>query len=121
MQFTDSNVRKSAESYPYLDRFLTVDARDVMTTIRRRHQNTCSWLLDEQSVVDWLAGSTSNIFWLRGYPGLGKSVFARYLVETLSKADDQATDWALLTPFWSTSSARIAIVARRLSATLYRR
>ena len=73
------------EPYAYVDRFYTVGYQDIMAKVPKRHPKTCAWLFDETSVKQWLDGTGPNVFWLRGYPGLGKSVFAKYLVETLAE------------------------------------
>ncbi|KAH6893443.1 ankyrin repeat-containing domain protein [Thelonectria olida] len=75
--------RRSNEPYTYLNRFFTVDYHAFLSNVSQRHPNTCAWLMDANPVSTWLSGTGPNILWLRGYPGLGKSVLARYLVEEL--------------------------------------
>jgi ankyrin repeat protein len=53
-----------------------------MSKISERYENTCVWLLENEDFKSWSLGKGSNIFWLHGYPGLGKSVFAKFLVQS---------------------------------------
>ncbi|KAJ5692301.1 hypothetical protein N7462_001724 [Penicillium macrosclerotiorum] len=62
-----------------------LDYKSFLFRVPKRHQNTCSWVIDNPSFLEWRDGKTSNAFWLHGYPGLGKSVVAKFVLETLSE------------------------------------
>jgi len=67
--------------------FFTVDYQAILSQIPKRFPNTCSWILEADVFKRWARGEGSSVFWLRGYPGLGKSVIAKYLVEEVLGAD----------------------------------
>ncbi|KAL6820027.1 ankyrin repeat-containing domain protein [Trichoderma camerunense] len=82
---TDAREENERERYTYLNRFFTINYEDIIQSIPKRHPNTCEWLLDNKVFQDWLSGTGHHVMWLHGYPGMGKSVIARYLVEALEE------------------------------------
>lgn len=68
--------------------FFMVDYQAILSQIPKRYPNTCSWILEADAFKRWARGEGSSVLWLRGYPGLGKSVIAKYLVEEVL-----GTDW----------------------------
>ena len=55
-----------------------------------RHENTCGWLLENETVENWRSGSDSRFLWLYGIPGAGKTVLLSSIIEdvkSLCKAD----------------------------------
>ncbi|KAL3298221.1 phosphorylase superfamily protein, partial [Colletotrichum asianum] len=86
---TEQHPRENGESveldftYTYLDRFKPFDYCESLHQVPESHRDTCKWLWNEDSVKLWLSNAGSDVFWLHGYPGRGKSVFARFLVENL--------------------------------------
>lgn len=54
-----------------------------LLTIPIREPGTCEWLLSHPSFLEWRSSSSSEILWLRGYPGVGKSVLAKYLITSV--------------------------------------
>jgi ankyrin repeat protein len=52
------------------------------------HPGSCSWLLENEKFSDWLTSSGSGAFWLHGHPGRGKTVLARFIIETLKNIPD---------------------------------
>lgn len=71
-----------------------VDYHAILSQIPTRFPGTCSWILETDNFKRWARGEGSSCFWLCGYPGLGKSVIAKYLVEEVLGAD------------WASSSTR---------------
>lgn len=56
------------------------DERQI-DNIENSSSNTCTWILEKQSFQEWRDDMNSSILFLRGGPGLGKSVLAKYLVQ----------------------------------------
>ncbi|KAF2220091.1 hypothetical protein BDZ85DRAFT_284530 [Elsinoe ampelina] len=48
---------------------------------RHRHPSTCQWVLENDKFRSWLHGSSSSLLWITARSGVGKSVFARSLVD----------------------------------------
>jgi Cdc6-like AAA superfamily ATPase len=55
----------------------------------KRHENSCTWLLDDERYKVWGEKDNRPILWISGAPGCGKSVMASYLCKEIlpSKAD----------------------------------
>ena len=47
--------------------------------------NTCTWILENASFRNWKDEDTDSILFVRGGPGVGKSVLAKYLVHEIQK------------------------------------
>lgn len=60
---------------------LTVDYNTILYQIPKRFPGTCSWILETGVFKCWARGHRPSILWLRGDPGVGKSVIAKYLVQ----------------------------------------
>jgi ankyrin repeat protein len=58
-----------------------VDYEAGLTKVISRYENTCQWLLENDQFQTWASGG-STIFWLSGYPGQGKSVLAKFVVQS---------------------------------------
>jgi len=81
-------VNREPEPYEHIDDFFIFDYRSVLDQVPKRFPNSCSWILGADEFSRWSMREGSNVFWLHGYPGQGKSVIARYLVEeVLPNAD----------------------------------
>ncbi|KAI5839052.1 ankyrin repeat-containing domain protein [Morchella snyderi] len=50
----------------------------------RRHMDTGNWLVDSPQFKDWENSKESSLLWCYGTPGVGKSVLASLVLETLS-------------------------------------
>jgi Cdc6-like AAA superfamily ATPase len=64
-----------------------VDYQASLTSISNRYENTCQWLLENETFQNWSTGTGSHIFWLHGYPGQGKSVIAKFVVQSSTKGE----------------------------------
>jgi Cdc6-like AAA superfamily ATPase len=51
--------------------------------LRKRHENTCNWLLTDQRYTRWLENDKHTILWIHGGPGCGKSVISSFLTKAL--------------------------------------
>jgi ankyrin repeat protein len=51
------------------------------------HRGTCSWIFENSAFLRWIEDPLPSLFWLHGLPGRGKTVLARYIVETLKTND----------------------------------
>lgn len=84
---SENQRRIGDEPYKYLHMFFMVDYQAILSQVPKRFPNTCSWILEADAFRRWARGEGSSVLWLRGYPGLGKSVIAKYLVEEVLGAD----------------------------------
>ena len=75
------------EAYDQLYMFFVVDYQAILSQIPKRSPNTCSWVLETNAFKNWARGEYSSVLRLCGYPGLGKSVISKYLVEEGFGAD----------------------------------
>ncbi|KAJ5984429.1 hypothetical protein N7481_006528 [Penicillium waksmanii] len=51
--------------------------------IRRRHKDTCQWVLGLEKYRSWMS-NTSGLLWIKGKPGTGKSTLMAFLHEQLN-------------------------------------
>ncbi|KAK4207908.1 hypothetical protein QBC37DRAFT_264704, partial [Rhypophila decipiens] len=70
-----------SEPYQHIDKYDVFDYRSVLERVQRRFPESCSWILESEAFTKWTRADPSHSFWLRGDPGQGKSVIARYFVE----------------------------------------
>jgi ankyrin repeat protein len=61
-------------------RFKQIDARQK--TIKRAHDETCKWLLNNSQYLNWIDSTKLNehhgFLWIRGKPGAGKSTLMKF-------------------------------------------
>ncbi|KAK4108082.1 hypothetical protein N656DRAFT_452244 [Canariomyces notabilis] len=69
------------EPYDHVDDFFLFDYRSIVDHVPQRFPDSCSWILQEAAFLQWSRRNGGGLFWLHGYPGQGKSVLAKYLVE----------------------------------------
>jgi hypothetical protein len=50
----------------------------------RRHENTCTWILDDQRYRTWNEKDGLAILWISGGPGFGKSVLSSFLTQEIT-------------------------------------
>ncbi|KAH8144849.1 uncharacterized protein LAJ45_11119 [Morchella importuna] len=50
----------------------------------RRHGDTGNWLIDSSKFKDWEDSKESSLLWCYGTPGVGKSILASLVLETIS-------------------------------------
>jgi Cdc6-like AAA superfamily ATPase len=51
----------------------------------RRHENTCTWVLDDRRYKAWAEKDSPNILWISGGPGCGKSVLSSFLTKNVTR------------------------------------
>jgi ankyrin repeat domain-containing protein 50 len=56
-----------------------------------RIQGTCEWFTAYKLFQDWQKSNTSRILWVSADPGCGKSVLAKYLVDSVLEATESRT------------------------------
>ncbi|RVD85413.1 uncharacterized protein DFL_003736 [Arthrobotrys flagrans] len=56
-----------------------------------RVPGTCEWFTNHQTFQDWKASPTSKMLWVSADPGSGKSVLAKYLVDSILPTTESRT------------------------------
>ncbi|KAF8544651.1 hypothetical protein BDD12DRAFT_906355 [Trichophaea hybrida] len=51
----------------------------------RRHENTCTWILDDRHYRTWAKKDNQAILWIFGDPGCGKSVLSSFLTKKITQ------------------------------------
>jgi hypothetical protein len=51
----------------------------------RRHENTCTWILDDLHYRKWAENDGQAILWISGDPGCGKSVLSSFLTTEITR------------------------------------
>lgn len=54
-----------------------------LASVPTRVPGTCEWVASHASFQNWQSTSESDMLWLRGNPGVGKTVLAKYLIESV--------------------------------------
>ncbi|KAF8539827.1 hypothetical protein BDD12DRAFT_909826 [Trichophaea hybrida] len=63
----------------------------------RRHENTCTWILDDQRYRLWAEKDGQAILWISGDPGCGKSILSSFLTKDITRG---ITNQACMTYFF---------------------
>lgn len=66
-----------------MEAFTITDYFFHLSSVPTRVLGTCEWVAAHPSFQNWLSTSESDMLWLRGYPGVGKTVLAKYLIESV--------------------------------------
>ncbi|KAF8531694.1 hypothetical protein BDD12DRAFT_914648, partial [Trichophaea hybrida] len=53
----------------------------------RRHENTCTWILDDHRFRSWAKKDGQAILWISGDPGCGKSVLSSFLTKVITNGE----------------------------------
>ena len=75
-------ILKSLDKSPYRDR------KDLNPV---RIQGTCEWFAAHELFQDWQESKSSRMLWVSANPGCGKSVLARYLVDSVLPTTESRT------------------------------
>jgi hypothetical protein len=51
----------------------------------RRHENTCTWILDDQRYRACVEKDGNAVLWISGDPGCGKSVLSSFLTKEVCR------------------------------------
>ncbi|TVY39476.1 Vegetative incompatibility protein HET-E-1 [Lachnellula subtilissima] len=54
-------------------------------------KGTCQWLLQHNNYINWRDSQNSSLLWVSAYPGCGKSVLSKYLVDKELRATRSRT------------------------------
>lgn len=65
----------------------TSNAAEYKSTLPRRVEGTCQWILSNAQYRDWNLQKETTLLWISGYPGSGKTILSAYLLEYLSTGD----------------------------------
>ncbi|KAF8535741.1 hypothetical protein BDD12DRAFT_891916 [Trichophaea hybrida] len=80
------NLQKSQE---YIDCRKSLKPSDYKSyrndLLLRRHENTCTWILDDQRYRTWNEKDGQAILWISGGPGFGKSVLSSFLTKEIPR------------------------------------
>src|SRR5450432_3430548 len=83
-------------------RGLKVDP-DTMSNVKdqkdTRLGDTCEWIRQTQPYKDWKEGSDSQVLVITAPPGHGKSVLAKYVLETFQRTVTPTGDFVVLDYF----------------------
>ncbi|KAK0110163.1 hypothetical protein ONS95_002814 [Cadophora gregata] len=84
---------------------------------QRRHDETCSWVLNHPELKSWMGSTAENQFvWLSGKPGAGKSVMSSSIVSKLLESQSVDT----LYYFCSSKDDSCNLILRSLAMQLLR-
>jgi hypothetical protein len=72
---------------------------DVRDQKAARFEDTCKWILDRQAYKEWKEGSGAKVLVVTAPPGRGKSVLAKYLLQTFTRTANQAGIFIILDYF----------------------
>lgn len=97
-----SNTILEYERQQIFLRGLKVDP-DTISNVKdqkdNRFEDTCEWIFNKPSYKDWKEGSGSKILVITAPPGQGKSVLAKYLLETFERSVTESGDFVVLDYF----------------------
>ena len=88
------------QTYLHTLLFPQIDAR--LLNIKRAHDQTCMWLLDQTQYKDWLdpekIQNHHGFLWVKGKPGAGKSTMMKY---ALARAKQAMTSSVIISFFFN--------------------
>ncbi|ROT42927.1 hypothetical protein SODALDRAFT_26809 [Sodiomyces alkalinus F11] len=61
-----------------------VDNESQRLEVEKAVPGTCEWFIEHPKFAAWLAETSASMLWVTANPGCGKSVLARFLIDTLS-------------------------------------
>jgi ankyrin repeat domain-containing protein 50 len=74
---------QKAKKLQLLKKLYTSFYRDRKDRNPKRLDGTCEWFINHPLFRNWQKSKTSSLFWVSADPGCGKSVLAKYLVDTM--------------------------------------
>jgi ankyrin repeat protein len=80
------DVIPAGQPYPYTEALYTFDYEAFVDQLTDPYSGTCTWISGTAAFKAWVAGTQSRVYWIHGPPGLGKSVIAKYLLQTVIKS-----------------------------------
>ena len=76
-------LAKKAKESKFLKGLYTSPYNDRKDRNPERVEGTCEWFTNHQRFRNWQESETSSLLWVSADPGCGKSVLAKYLVDTV--------------------------------------
>ena len=89
-----------AEAAPYLQQLYCVDYEGVFLKVSNPYVGTCFWLTENPTFVEWKKSERSSLCWLYGFPGYGKTVLAKSVVQSLTTAGNSNSRSPLVVHFF---------------------
>ena len=74
---------QKAKKLQLLKKLYTSSYRDRKDRNPKRLDGTCEWFINHPLFRNWQESKTSSLLWVSADPGCGKSVLAKYLVDTM--------------------------------------
>lgn len=89
-------VTKSGSALKDIERhcialFNSCDIADYKSTIPRRVEGTCQWVLTNPQYLYWVSETKASLLWISGYPGSGKTILSAFLSENLGQTGSSAS------------------------------
>ncbi|KAI0543740.1 hypothetical protein F4679DRAFT_592288 [Xylaria curta] len=60
---------------------------DYEVQLDLRHENTCTWILEDRRFLDWYESRDNALLWYNAQPGSGKSVLASAVIDYLAQKE----------------------------------
>ncbi|MCJ1246352.1 hypothetical protein MMC30_003559 [Trapelia coarctata] len=89
-----------SEAAPYLQKLYCLDYDGVLLKVPNPYTGTCSWLTQNSTFVEWKRSERSNLCWLYGFPGYGKTVLAKSVIQHLAVAGNSGPQSPLVVHFF---------------------
>ena len=87
----DRDPARRAKEVEILKRLDTSPYRDRKDRNPDRIQGTCEWFVAHELFRDWQESKSSRMLWVSADPGCGKSVLAKYLVDSVLATTESRT------------------------------
>ena len=90
--FMECQVKRgNAKGEEILKRLKTLPYRDRKDRNPDRVSGTCEWFVAHKFFQEWQKSKSSRMLWVSADPGCGKSVLAKYLVDSVLKSTESRT------------------------------
>lgn len=76
------------EAARYMQQLYCVDYEGIFLKVPNPYVGTCSWLTQNSNFVAWKRSERSKLCWLYGFPGYGKTVLAKSVIQSLAIASN---------------------------------
>jgi len=73
-----------SEAAPYLQQLYCLDYDGIFLKVPNPYIGTCSWITENPTFVEWKKSERSSLCWLYGFPGYGKTVLAKSVIQSLA-------------------------------------
>ena len=87
----EQDPARRAKEMEILKRLDASPYRDRKNRNPDRIQGTCEWFVAHELFLDWQESKSSRMLWVSADPGCGKSVLAKYLVDSVLATTESRT------------------------------